>query len=370
MIKYSKRHFENLNASRFYAFFMVFLSHTFIAVTPEFKENAILKLFKSFSHIGTLGVDYFFVLSGFLITWIIIEEQTQTKQLNLKKFMARRSLRIWPLYFFMVCIGFAIFYYSKYLGRPIQDLPSIWNFICFVLNFHIINHGTGFMFFLVFLWTISVEEQFYFVWPNLIKFSQIKVIYLSIALILISIVFRYFNLNDERQLYYATFSVIGNFGVGGLIACIAFERQALFLKLEKGNKYLFAFIYLLLLISFLLYPSMEANLWGRLILKLWFAFLFGFIIIEQAFATNKLLCLGKSKRIDYLGQISYGLYCFHGIVITALLLILPSYVQKENYWLVFIIYPLVILLSTMLIAAISYAIYEKTFGKLKQQFRS
>ena len=102
-----KIYFENLDGLRFFCFFSVFLYHSFHTENEIIKSSPIYKfvteeIFKN----GNLGVNFFFVLSGFLITYLLIAEKKLNGQIDLKKFWIRRILRIWPLFYFCVGFGF------------------------------------------------------------------------------------------------------------------------------------------------------------------------------------------------------------------------------------------------------------------------
>ena len=90
----SKHFFKNLDALRFFSFLAVFLSHALFPGKLEDGEG-ILQGIGSISHLGRLGVDCFFVLSSFLITWIILEEFGSTQNFKIGYFFVRRILRIW-----------------------------------------------------------------------------------------------------------------------------------------------------------------------------------------------------------------------------------------------------------------------------------
>src|SRR5256885_16484920 len=106
-------YFPNLDGWRFVAFFMVFVSHgpglliqrvrwpSYLALL----EIPIVKMLDG----GAVGVAFFFVLSGFLITYLILHEVEQNGRLDLLRFYARRTLRIWPLYYAVVVIGLFVF---------------------------------------------------------------------------------------------------------------------------------------------------------------------------------------------------------------------------------------------------------------------
>jgi peptidoglycan/LPS O-acetylase OafA/YrhL len=103
----NRRHFHTFDALRFFAFLKVFLLHLPITAFP---------LFNYLKGGGGIGVSFFFVLSGFLITYIILEEKSQTGRVNLKNFFIRRILRIWPLFYLMILIAFLTPYLISLAG--------------------------------------------------------------------------------------------------------------------------------------------------------------------------------------------------------------------------------------------------------------
>ena len=168
----NKVYFPNLNGIRFIAAFVVIIHHI-----EQFKnllgyENYWLN--PTIQLIGPLGVILFFVLSGFLITYLLLIEEKQTKTISIKSFYMRRILRIWPLYYLIIVISFLIVSRISFF-----DLGE-WSSLIFN------NFSIKFVFFLLFLpnialmafppipyasqtWSVGVEEQFYLIWPILIK---------------------------------------------------------------------------------------------------------------------------------------------------------------------------------------------------------
>ncbi len=94
-----KVYFKNLDGLRFIAALLVLIHHA-----EFFKQDAVEGVsavyYEYTKHFGLLGVNLFFVLSGFLISYLLMEEQRRTNTINIKNFYIRRILRIWPLYFF------------------------------------------------------------------------------------------------------------------------------------------------------------------------------------------------------------------------------------------------------------------------------
>src|SRR6478672_8841464 len=106
--------FENLDGLRFFCVLSVFLFHSFYSENKQITDHTLYHFVKSdlFGN-GNLGVNFFFVLSGFLITFLLIEEKKLKGNINLPYFWIRRILRIWPLFFFCVFFGFVIMPWLK-----------------------------------------------------------------------------------------------------------------------------------------------------------------------------------------------------------------------------------------------------------------
>jgi peptidoglycan/LPS O-acetylase OafA/YrhL len=101
--------FPNLDGLRFFAFFFVFMYHCYYEVPLQGKDSFIYLGFHKIWENGDLGVNFFFTLSGFLITYLLLSEEKQLGGFNISGFYWRRTLRIWPLYFTTVLFGFFIF---------------------------------------------------------------------------------------------------------------------------------------------------------------------------------------------------------------------------------------------------------------------
>ena len=364
----SKKYFENLDALRFFAFFTVFISHAIISNSIDISSLSLFIKIKSFTEIGFLGLDFFFVLSSFLITWTIFEEYQNSKSFNFKNFFVRRTLRIWPLYFLIVLLGFLTYFFSNvYFNQTISVIPNIIYFVGFILNFYIIKNGQEFLFFLVFLWSIAVEEQFYLFWALILKIARKYFIVITTLLIICSLIFRWYYIHDSNQLYFNTISIFSNFGIGGLFAYLVFKTR-LQNSITLLSKKTIVIVYLLLLLSLIFFQEIFSLPFLVIFQKLWFSLLFVFIILEQSFSTHSFLKVKNIPLINYLGKISYGLYCFHGVVITILIKLLEQLHFTETYWHVFLLYPLIILVFSILFAHLSFRYFENYFLKLKAKF--
>ncbi len=365
---HQKRHFKNLNGSRFFAFILVFLAHCFVTDDVSIKSSEVFQRVYTWGKVGVLGLEYFFVLSSFLITWIIFEEKKFTQHLNIRNFLIRRVLRVWPLYFLIVFIGYFGHFVLGNVGITSSELPSISNFLLFIVNFYVIYHGQEFLFFLVFLWSISIEEQFYLVWPFLLKRIQSAFPWVCLAMILISLGFRFYYVENDRQLLFNTISTFGNFGLGGILAYIAFYEKKLFHWLLQIDKKVRLALYVLLIFSIAFYHQIITFEFMYVFSRIYFSLLFAFVILDQAFYETPVVALGKNKWLDYFGKISYGLYCYHGVVITAFIILQrqTDFLQTEQV--VFLWQPVIIFIFTLLLSSFSYRYIESRFLWLKQKF--
>ena len=220
----NKIYFENLDTLRFAAFFLVFWQHTFSNSFRNISENNSLNYFISkLPHVGGVGVHIFFVLSGFLITFLMLKEKQVSSEFNLKFFYIRRVLRIWPLYYIVLILGIFIlpnvFSTFNFNGDIIKNLIFLNNFD----NVHVLAPNIGIA------WSVAIEEQFYLIWPLifiLIRSKKVLILFCSILYIL-SIIF---NIKNPDIAYFHTFGNISYLMIGCLGAIIYSEYNYTFIN--------------------------------------------------------------------------------------------------------------------------------------------
>ena len=364
---YKTKYFKELNSLRFIGFIGVFFGHVFFSNSPEIINSKLYATLFSYGKIlGFISIDSFFVLSSFLITWKALEEIKFTNAFQFKNFLIRRSLRIWPLYFLIVFLGFLIEYFKSYYFLESEKLPSIWNFILFILNYDIIENGYNFLFFMVFMWSISVEEQFYVFWAIIIKWFNKYLLAISFLIILISLLFRVCFINDSLSLNFHTVSALGNFGIGALTAILAFKYPHFISKLQSLTRNTILFVYLIIFSFFILMPFLIENNFFIITQRVLFSIFFSFIILEQSYCDKSIVKVSRIKYFNFFGKISYGLYCYHGIIITIILQM--SGFLSESLLNSLVLYPIIIFVSTLAISQISFRFYESKFLNFKSKF--
>jgi len=372
----SKRiYFPGLNGVRFIAALLVILDH--------------LELFKGYFgfrtmwshdfsfHLGSLGVTIFFVLSGFLITYLLLEEK-KFLQINVLNFYIRRVLRIWPLYFLILIISFFIIPHLDFFKVPVysEDIGS--NFIeKFMLSLFFLAN-VAFVYFppIPFgniLWSVAVEEQFYLIWPNLIKRFKKIFIALLVALFIymtikVSVIINLFGLKHmlpekiDSLLDKTRFSCMI---IGGLGAVLAFQKKPQIIK------YLFSGVTQLLLLAFfvVLFFDCVRFPFFFLVKNELISLVVVLILINVSTNKNSILRL-ENRLFNFLGKISYGLYVFHLfailICVKIFALFYPAPYLSYPVWSFFLL--LCSVLLTIFISYFSYTYFESKILKKKTKY--
>jgi peptidoglycan/LPS O-acetylase OafA/YrhL len=343
----TKVYFPGLNGLRFIAALLVVFTHIeqlkgWYRMPPTGMEWALM--------FGNDAVTLFFALSGFLITYLLLAEQQRTGTIQVRKFYARRILRIWPLYFLMVFVGFALMPLASLEGysgpNPPRTPEALLGYILFIPNVLVLYFGTQIVG-ITHLWTIGVEEQFYVTWPLLLRRFARYVPQALLAIVALKVVVSGLDLPAPlaRTLMYLR---IENMAVGGLGAYLVFTHHRALKMIFKFEKA----ILLALVATVVLIQSDETTL-ANLALSI----VYTLLIINVACNPHSTVKL-EHPILNRLGQMSYGIYMFHLPVIYILIAPLRNSGDLALYT--------VILVVTVGIAAISYRWFEQPFLRLKE----
>lgn len=324
---------------------------------------------------GRLGVALFFVLSGFLITYLLLAEKQFAGRIATGNFYVRRILRIWPLYFLVIGLSFFVFPHISALyipGWSEHTYESFWPKLGFFLlvmpNIAITLYHE--MPFSSHTWSIGVEEQFYLIWPWLIgsvRPRRTLLILGSIALLLAGTFFwlRFGPGSTQpsagtTQLLISDFLAhfrIGAMAIGGIGAYLIFIEHPILTFLYK--KWVQAVVYAVL--AYLLatgYRIPGLNYEG-------YALFFVFLLMNLARNPNSIINL-ENRLCTFMGKISYGVYMYHPVVIVLCLYVIRQFMPYSTTFSV-LLYVLSYALTT-LVAWLSYEYFEKQFLKLKDRF--
>ncbi len=356
-------YFPNLDGFRTISFLIVFFGHCYILF--DFGNTTIiLKYVNKIFGRPSIGVHFFFVLSGFLISYLLLVEQNSYKKINIGAFYMRRILRIWPVYFMVVLIALLL----SFIEKPFYSLhDSYWLQIGFFLtNFNLAGIGISSLPITV-LWSVAVEEQFYLMLPLLLIIFSKRVFYIFPVFIFLAFIFRVNNVDNYMVTEFHTFSVCSSLFIGCILAYLVLYHN-LSKLFETMNKYLIMAIYLIFFIFHIyrdkLFSSTTASIWVNFIYALFFAF----IIMEQNYAKFSFYKMQHFKLLSAIGKYTYGLYAYHMIFISLLLVFIPNYINpKDNYFVYFSLWILALVLSFGF-AKLSYVFMEKPFLSLKKKF--
>jgi peptidoglycan/LPS O-acetylase OafA/YrhL len=365
---YKKAYFKNLDAPRFIAFISVFVEHVVFTKDPAIRKSSVYWFYHRHLILGTTGLDFYIVLSGFLITWIIMEEQATTGKFNLLYFWLKRCLRIWPLYFLMIFTGLLLVWMARHFaGLTVTDIPPLSWLMTFTLNFYIINHGLAFLYFLVFLWSISVEEQCYVLWGLIMRWFKKSLPWLCFTLIAVSVIFRIFTVREPLNIYFNSLSWVGNYAAGAWLAFLCIRGGKNSERLKMSPKWVIITFYILFLLNIIFYKRIYSHPPMLIFERFTAALFFSFLIFDQSFGNNRIFNLGRKKVFNYLGRISYGLFCYHGLMILAYEKIAGEGICINNPYLVFIVNPIIIFAMTLGISVVSYEYFERPLMSLKRK---
>ncbi len=366
--------FENLDGLRALCFLVVFFYHGFYTEFDRLSNSPIYQFIKFdiFGN-GNLGVNFFFVLSGFLITFLLIKEREEHGSIRIAHFWFRRILRIWPLFFCCVIFGFIAFpMLKRMMGSASVETADPLYYITFLNNFDMLYNGMPDASVLAVLWSIAVEEQFYLIWPVALSVVPIRFYpYFFGSVIAGTLIFRSIHLNSPESGHIFeihTLSCIGDMTIGAWGAYLALKGKAVqwFRQLPRAS---ILMVYLLfILIFFFRDEILFENSFLRVVERSFIAVVILCIILEQNYSDRSIFKLVRSRTLSGLGRISYGLYCLHfvGILITLTLTKILGW--NEDLWQVMILETALALALTIVLAQISHRVLERPFLKLKSRY--
>ncbi len=344
-------YYRQLDGIRAIAALMVLFFHFFRDITTG---SLPLNILKELSNFGQTGVTMFFVLSGFLITRILLN--TKATSGYFKNFYVRRILRIMPLYFLFLVIW--------YLVVPLVTGTALANFNQEIYYFTYLQNfartfdwdTTGPHHF----WSLAVEEHFYLFWPMVIYFfSKRSLTKIIIGVILFALLLRAYMLWEGYSVFIFTFTRFDALAIGALLAILELKR---IFRPESSHIFLKLGISILSLSIFLYAFFGEGNdlLQNLRYLLLSFAYfaMVGFVLsLREGHFINRVLQTGF---LSYTGKISYGLYVYHPLV----LLIFSTYFSTG-----IILFDLLIICGlSYILAGLSYRYFESRFLGLKKYF--
>jgi peptidoglycan/LPS O-acetylase OafA/YrhL len=378
-----KLYFRNLDAIRSIACIYVLVSHLIwetIEGAGYLSENlrgsqAVDQFLLFFFKNGGFGVRMFFVLSGFLITTLIVREIKETGSFDIRNFYVRRILRIWPVYF--VVILFCLFAYpalKQFLtGETAFMYESKWRSFLFLTNFdalRIAEHPPAYSnSMLAVTWSVSIEEQFYIAWPLLFYFLPYRFFKAAVLLILTgSLFFIFWNRENPNITYYHTFSNVIYLASGGYLALLHIEGASWIIKKGRQQEWLLLLPSVLLLLSLIWGIGFVGSAWYSVFYAINAALLLFFVLLHQLICKESVIQLGNYQPLVWMSVFTYGLYMYHRIVLWVADQAVLFLFGKQGSLLVVSLFSLGVLVLSIIVSWLSYKYFESYFLRLKERF--
>jgi peptidoglycan/LPS O-acetylase OafA/YrhL len=369
-------HFPGLHALRFFAALAVVVGHVELLKSYHGYPNVADNL--AVYELGRIAVTFFFVLSGFLITFLLLEEKREVGTISIRKFYVRRIFRIWPLYYLVVFLTFVVVPQVKALAIPSMALgggdqraPILGLFLALLPQVALSMYTP--VPYAEPLWSIGVEEQFYLFWPLLMARFR-KVLPLAILITIAGMAVKAgalayaSTLRDPTRLAfwnhfidYFYFNRFECMAIGAIGAWLVFERKERVLRVLFSKP--------VQLLTYVAAAFAVLTTYGKPILQYGLhSVLFCVIILNVAVNEHSLLQL-RAGVFTLLGNISYAMYLLHEIAIGAVMRLITSATSSRFDGL-----PANVALylggsvTTMAVATLAYKFYELPFLRLKNRY--
>ena len=363
----TRGHIAELDGLRGVAIFLVILHHFWPAVGP-------LVGWKPVIHLGWMGVDLFFVISGFLITGILLD--TRGDRGYFRNYLARRALRVFPLYYLMVITAFIVIPWAQagtfWDTEFVQESGSPLWYLFYLGNVREAITGTEPAYILAPLWSLSIEEQFYLSFPLLVALLERRTLAkVLVGMVVLAPVFRTVMLllfpENERIQYLATPSRMDVLALGGLLAIAVRSGVELPSRKTVGRAFLALFgagVVVFLIDGFDRHNALT-RVAGYSLVALTFLCVVTWTIQGRGTLSTAPLRFGP---LQYLGKICYGVYLLQRpaeVVLGRLLAWSGFHIDEGAASLI-----VLKMLFTFGVASLSWYAFEKPILKLKDRFTS
>lgn len=361
-----------LDAVRFVAFLLVFFNH-FLRFYPPYVASGhhpilagqtVWNILLILDQICTMGLCLFFTLSAYLITDLLLHEREQNTTISVRRFYIRRALRIWPLYFLGIAIGIGI----ALVAHRKNDVTGFVWYLLFVGNFYCAAFGWP-QNPMEPLWSISIEEQFYLLWPWAMRWLSrhgllaCAILFIVMANITLMILGRH-GPSSERESWFNTFVQFEMFAAGILLALakkrIAWRKPAFGLTLALAGP-------LVWVAACSIFRARQLVAEGTVASATFLAIGYGLTAVGCAAILHGFCMIGPAYVPQWaatLGKISFGLYVYHHLAIG---FTQALFISKHGLF-YFALSGFLALVLTVAFSIISYTYLETPFLRLKRRF--
>ncbi|MDQ6814433.1 MAG: acyltransferase [Bacteroidota bacterium] len=333
-----KEYIPSLNGLRAISIILVLFAHV-VLKNFHFIENPG----------GQIGVTIFFIISGYLITLLLLKEEETKGTISLRSFYIRRTIRIFPIYYFLLAV-----YLILQLAGVLNFSTNSWITSLTYTKYFTVTNGSEWE--SGHLWSLSIEEHFYLIWPLIFKFLKKYRIFLAFAIIIIVTLIRL--VTDVSVMHILT---RGDALMWGCVFAIYSNRLMFFLNSIKKEFQLVPFIILLLVLAF----KRFFTLMGAHEYENWVTTFFGsyglltnlsvgFVILISIHCSNTVWYRFLNNGIlNYIGKLSYSIYLWQQLFFSSRLERLSSFPYN--------------IVAIFIVAFLSFNLVEKPFLNLRSR---
>lgn len=372
-----KLHFHSFDAFRFFAFLKVFLLHAPLVVAAS-NPSWMLWMNEHIRYGGGIGVSFFFVLSGFLITYILTFDKKKYANISPKRFFVRRAFRIWPLFYAMVLI--ALFIppdFAEHIGFHMNGggyEPSALYSMTFTENIHmIIQDNVPKTTPLSVFWSLCIEEHFYILW--MIAFFFLKRNWIPtflISSIIFAIGFRIaepFIYGNQMVTWHGLFSNLDYFAVSGLLGYFVaenYQKVADFVnRIPLALKW--SYVIGVVLMLYFLAAIFEHDIWLLNILRYTITAVIFTGLLLIFIPTDSKIRFSEKNVFTKLGKISYGLYVYHIIWVHVIYKLYRDYNIEVDNLRNYLLFLIITFSCSVVSSYLSYKFFELPILKLRDK---
>lgn len=361
-------YFPELDAIRFFLFWGVWGYHALPREENVYTEHHVPAVFASLItsliKAGMASLDVFFILSAFLITELLLREKELRGVPDLKAFYVRRLLRIWPLYFFMIALAGVVSLFDR--SQPLGWAYAL-SFLLFAGNWMMVFRGFPRAEIIGPLWSVSFEEQFYLLWPLVVRrASKQTLMQIAAGLLVLASLARLILLLRHmggEPIWYNSFARLDSIACGILLALILHGRATFRVGRAARLLLLLAGISAWLIVGLrcgLLdpVPTLLGGMFGYPLMSLGGVAIF----LSVLGAAQDGLPFLKNSGLVYFGKIAYGLYAYHFLGLQLSHHLLTRYHHAHSWTLSW----LLALAITFSLAMVSFRWLESPFLRLKR----
>ncbi|MCB1681938.1 MAG: acyltransferase [Alphaproteobacteria bacterium] len=373
------RRYQELNGLRAVAATMVIWLHAAELASTASTPNTLTQIYTDIAWIGSSGVTLFFVISGFLITGILID--TKDEPSGLKKFYIRRALRILPLYYFgLVAIFLLLVMFGQIKGEYnllqvfVYHILYVSNWVVFFDIHNFVSAHSNLTWF-THLWSLAVEQQFYIVWPALFLFLYKRISYRVFVTLLISLAafsagLRIYMTYEWHWVpaYTSTPTRMDALFMGAVLAVMKKNTPEKLVKINNFGPFSILVLSILTLAYLLATAATENFFEGLSAVIVPLTMLISFFLTAALIVPaneGKIHTFLKHSIVQRAGDISYGLYIYSHLVQIALRNLLAAR-GVANFWLLHFILLFLGIALAFIIAGLSYDYIEKPISNLKK----